>query len=123
MELSNVGYSGGASSFNSGFGAVIGRSLASAESVQNCFAIASYQVYGVDGVGQTLSTIFCHNTSNAPASVTQSINSGVYSSVASLQTEQAEVLANMSIAKYFLLKTKQKNGFYPCGKSARIKIP
>ena len=99
--FSNVGYSAGDSNYNSGMGAIVGKSN-SATAVENCFTIASYSVYDVTGGGQTLSTIFCHNTSNAPASVTQSINSGVYSSVASLQSEQASVLANMSIAKYLV---------------------
>ena len=100
MELSNVGYSEGDHSFNSGFGAVIGRSLASAESVQNCFAIASYQVYDVTGGPQNISTIFCHNTTNVPLDQAQSTNCGIYADVASLQSEQAEVLASISVAKY-----------------------
>lgn len=100
QTLSNVGYSEAGWSYNSGFGAVIGRSLASAESIQNCFAIADYQVYDVTGGVQTISTIFCHNTTNVPLAQAQSTNCGVYADVNVLQAEQADVLANMSIAQY-----------------------
>ncbi len=97
---SNVNYFGDAGgAINAGMGSVVGYSAVSKDAIKNCFTIGNLDIVLKSGAKVALDTIFTPNPDKFKNNK-QSTNCGVYSSVTSLQSAQADALANMSIAKY-----------------------
>lgn len=99
-STSNVHYFADAGGqINAGMGSIVGKSSLTAAAINNCFTVGVLDIGLKSGATVACDTIFSPNPDKYVENK-KSTNCGVYSSVNSLQTAQADVLSNMSIAKY-----------------------
>ena len=100
--MSNVNYfgtNGSTNLINAGMASIVGYSDIGKDAIKNCFTVGKLDIGVKSGATLALDTIFTPNPDKFKNNK-QSTNCGVYSSVTSLQSAQADALANMSIAKY-----------------------
>lgn len=100
--FSNVNYFGPNGSthlINAGMGSIVGYSDVSKDAIKNCFTVGALDIALKSGAKIALNTIFTPNPDKFVGNK-NSTNCAVYSSIEKLQTAQADVLADMSIAKY-----------------------